>query len=312
MIQSAVDVVNLALVKLGSQLVTNLNSPSTPLEKRAALVYPHLRDSELSQRRWRFALRRARMQAIPTADVTGPTIDSTLVTLDMTLDEALTDLLPPDGLFYAKLPDNCLRPLRDESSCWEEEGRYLLTPENGPFRLLYIARVGEDQFAPTFAEALSAKVAEQLAEFLTQSNEKKDRATAMYGDAIKAARLINAYDTGAETIYADDSNCAFLTGRYGYGDEWGVTSALGAYAGVRGDLAAVSPGVAPNPIPSTVSVGNDVQQQGGTVYINVPYAVNAPLTADTLAALLRSLPTYPPSTPGQPWNNGGELAFTPL
>jgi hypothetical protein len=265
MIQSAVDVVNLALVKLGSQLVANLDAPDagapdtrTPLEKRAALVYPHIRDRELSLRRWRFALRRARVQAIPTVDVTGPTIDSTLVTLDMTLDEGLTDLLPPDGLFYAKLPDLCLRPLRDESSCWQEEGRYLLTPESGPFRLLFIARVAEVQFAPTFAEALSAKVAEQLAEVLTQSNEKKDRATAMYNDAMREAKLINAYDTGAEAIMYSDASSSFLTGRYtGYGDAWGQTEALGAYAGVRGDLVAVLPGMAPNPEPAAVEADTD-------------------------------------------------------
>lgn len=258
MIQSAVDVVNLALVKLGSQLVTNLDAPVTPLEQRAALVYPHLRDRELSLRRWRFALRRARMQAIPTADVTGPTIDTTLVTLDETLDEVLTDLLPPDGLFYAKLPDNCLRPLRDDSSCWEEEGRYLLTPESGPFRLLFIARVTEEQFTPTFAEALSAKVAEQLAEFLTQSNEKKDRAQAMYSDAVREAKLINAYDTGAEAIMYSDASSSFLTGRYATGNDlYGVTSAVGAYAGVRGDIAAVPPGVAPNPEPATATADTD-------------------------------------------------------
>ena len=278
MIQSAVDVVNLALVKLGSQLVTTLDAPVTPLEKRAALIYPHLRDRELSLRRWRFSLRRTMMRVVPTVDVTGITIDSTTVTIDETfpyLDPTVD--AASMGLLYAKLPDTCIRPLRDNYSAWEEEGRYLLTPDSAPFPLLFIARVAEPLFAPTFAEAFSAKIAEQLAEFLTQSNEKKDRATAMYRDAMAEAKLINAYDTGAEAIMYSDASSSFLTGRYAAGDCWGSTHAVGPYAGVRGGLAAVSPGVAPNPTPATVVADSDNSiptvyverdRPGATVYVD--------------------------------------------
>lgn len=189
MIQTDVDVVNLALVKLGAQPVSSLTAPVTPIERRAALVYPHQRDNELSKRRWRFSLTRR------------------LITPTMTAD-GYRWLLPTDPY--------CLRPLRQDWDCWSQEGRALISDGNQAISLLYVARVSEALFNPTFVEALAAKVAENLAELITQSNEKKDRAQADYREAIREARLINAYDTGAEE--ADDgSDSPFLLARYAGG-----------------------------------------------------------------------------------------------
>jgi hypothetical protein len=98
------------------------------------------------------------------------------------------------------------------------------------------------------------------------------------------------------------------------GDAWGQTSAVGAYAGVRGDVAAVLPGVAPNPEPATVVADSD--NSIPTTYVERDRVVLTPgsakLTPETAAALLPFLPTVPPDEPGLPWNDGGLLAFTPL
>ena len=190
MSQTPVDIVNLALVKLGAQSVRTLDAPTTPIERRAQRLYPHLRDSELAKRRWRFAKKRATL--------VNPRLDNL-------------------GATHFDLPTDCLRALRDRHNVFELEGRELIAPGDRKVRIVYIARIAEDAFPEVFVEALVCKLAEGLAELITQSNEKKDRATQGYKDAIREASLLNAYEQGAELIAYEDSDSSFLTGRYGCG-----------------------------------------------------------------------------------------------
>lgn len=193
--QTATDIINLGLAALGAQRVSQLSPPRTELERFMASSYPAWRDAELARNRWLFAIKRA--------------------TLTQTDDAPEIAELP-----YAYLiPNDCLRPLRDDTgrgkALWVREGKYLYSEES-TLVLRYVARVPEADFDPLFVNVLAGRIALMSAEFVTQSNQKKADADALYKGALDAAKVANGFATGSENPYADVDGVAYswVSSRY--------------------------------------------------------------------------------------------------
>ena len=78
---------------------------------------------------------------------------------------------------------------------WQIEGNQIASNEVGPLLVRYVSSdIVESLFDVSFAEALSASLAMNTAEELTQSNSKLKNAATIYDDAIKQARKRNAFE----------------------------------------------------------------------------------------------------------------------
>lgn len=185
-----VQIINLGLSKIASNRVARIDPAQTPLEAFMASNYKHWKRTELAKRRWVFAL-----------------VENYALTLETTL----TDV---DRPYKYALPIDCLRPVREKNTEWVQRGRYLYSGYS-TLKISYIRNASEDEFDPLFDEVLASKVAYESAEYVTQSNAKKELAKAQYDDAIRVAGQCNAFIIGPEDIQADDSEFEWLAGRHG-------------------------------------------------------------------------------------------------
>lgn len=172
---SDVSICNLALQKLGAKRITSLTEDSNNARQCNA-CYESVRDQELRKRNWKFAITRATLT--PLADA------------------------PAFDFSYAfPVPSDCLRLILPTRSCldWtletQDDTTVILTNDGNSINVRYIARITDPtRFDPLFVEALACRIAEQVCEQVTQSNEKKADAQQQYKDAIAGAALVNAFE----------------------------------------------------------------------------------------------------------------------
>lgn len=170
---SEVQICNRALQKLGAKRIVSLSDDS--VNARACNVaYADLRDAELRAHPWSFAITRAQLAA---------------------------DAVPPTfGRQNAfQLPSTCLRllPPYPEQNFndrdWQIEGTKIYTNDSAPLEIRFIQQVTDPNvMGVLFREALSARIAYELCEELTQSNQKQAALLQAYSLAIKEARRTNA------------------------------------------------------------------------------------------------------------------------
>lgn len=85
------------------------------------------------------------------------------------------------------------------------EGKYFTSSLSGPVLMRYVADISQvNTMDPMFCEGLAARVAMELAEPLTQSSEKWQRATRAYNTVMGEARLVNGIETGPVQPPLDD------------------------------------------------------------------------------------------------------------
>lgn len=187
---SQVEICNRALQILGAQRITSLDEGSRNALSCAA-AYEPVRLAELRKHPWSFAVRRA----VLAADSPAPTWGRA---------NAFT------------LPSTCLRLLPSypednvNSLDWQIEGRAILTDESAPLYIRYIADVTDpNTMDALFREALSAKLAFEMCEEITQSNSKQEIAGGRYKDAVAEARKANAI----ERVAAEPPEDTWITAR---------------------------------------------------------------------------------------------------
>lgn len=170
---SVLDIYNRALQKLGVKALTSVSDNSVAA-RACNVCYETLRDSETIKHRWSHAIKRASLAADATPPAWGRT-NSFAVPSDY------LRLIPP----YPEMDS----PYRD----WVVENRKILTNDSAPLALRYIGQITDpNQMDVTFREALSAKMAWEMCEELTQSNSKQASAKEDYREAIKEARKTSA------------------------------------------------------------------------------------------------------------------------
>jgi hypothetical protein len=179
MATSNVQIVNNALVRLGASSIISLTENSEAA-RAANLVYEQVRDAVLRDHLWNFAMTRVSLAANATA--------------------------PAFGYVYSyALPIDCLRVLQleEKSMIYKIEGRNLLTDES-PARIIYVKRVEDpNQFDVMFTEALSARIAAELAITLVESNSLYQNMMEVYRMKITDARSIDGQESGEPEIVSD-------------------------------------------------------------------------------------------------------------
>lgn len=176
---SETEVVNLALVKLGQPQIADLADGSAEAVQIAA-IWATCRDATLRCHPWNFAIRRAAIPAEATAPSWG--FDRRYI-------------LPNDPW--------CLRALelQDEGrgrvldAEWVVEGRDILTNLGSPIYLRFVARVTEvELWDPLFIEALSDRLASDLAEPIIKSSEAQERFMRRYEKRVAEARSMDGME----------------------------------------------------------------------------------------------------------------------
>lgn len=175
---SDVEICNRALQKLGAKRIVSLDDDS-PNARACQAAYEPVKRAELRAHPWNFAVQRAELAADATAPAWGRANSF-------------------------QLPSDCLRILPDypednrNSHDWQIEGRKILTDDTDPIYLRYIYDVTDpNEMDPLFREAVSAKLAIELCEELSQSNTKKDTLRDDYKEIIREARRTNAIENVA-------------------------------------------------------------------------------------------------------------------
>lgn len=170
-----VDIANQGLLLLGASQITNFNDGS-PNANRVKLVYNDTRDSLLRAYPWKFATKLVQITEEATAPIFG---------------RAHSYKLPGD---YLKL----LPPYPEdnwEMLDWIVEGNFISTDCSSPLDVRYTRRVEDpDCMDVSFRKALSALLAVELAEPITQSNSKLNNVAAIFERRIGEAKKASAFE----------------------------------------------------------------------------------------------------------------------
>lgn len=187
----AKSICNLGLGKIAAPRVNSLSPPKSPIERHCADGYPTWRDGELEKRIWRFAL------SSKVLTKTGPDVDEL-----------------GDGRKYKyALPNDCIRPIRNKFTEWEQRGLFLYSRYD-TLTIPYVRRASETEFPSTFVEVLACRVGLESVEFVTQSNTKDQTIEGKYARAINDAARVNAFVVGPEDVRLADENSEWITSRW--------------------------------------------------------------------------------------------------
>tara|TARA_R110000803_G_scaffold140207_1_gene206785 strand:+ start:297 stop:899 length:603 start_codon:yes stop_codon:yes gene_type:complete len=195
MATSVVQIVNNALVKIGANAILTLTEDSEAA-RAANLIYEQIRDACIRDHVWNFAVNRVELAQNSTA----PAFEFS---------------------YQYNLPSDCLRVLQmeDMGMSYKIEGGKLLTDEDTA-KILYLARVDDvNLFDSMFVEALSARIAAELAITLAESNTLYSNMMEMYKRKLGDARSMDAQESGYLEIVAD----TWLDSRINYAGSSGVS-----------------------------------------------------------------------------------------
>lgn len=165
---SVVEICNLALQKIGAGTIVSLADNADEARVMSRLYTPTLR-AFLRSHPWSCAIKRAQIASDETAPAFGPAYAYTL-------------------------PADCVRILPDATvTDWQVEGKKILTDDDGPLDLRYVAEVADpNKMDDLFVQAFACRLAAEACERLTQNNEKRKLAWEEHSQAIREARRINA------------------------------------------------------------------------------------------------------------------------
>jgi hypothetical protein len=182
---SEVEICNRALQKLGAHRIVSLTENS--VNARACNVaYVPCRDALLRSHPWSFAISTASLAADATPPDFGP---------------ANAFQLPSD--FIRLLSDYAEWVLNSDDHIIQ--GQKIFSNDDDPLEIRYVSRVTDPNLMdPLFRECLSAKLALELCEELTQSNAKKESAKEDFKDSIVEARRANAFEKVSDKPAEDE------------------------------------------------------------------------------------------------------------
>lgn len=186
---SDVGIINLGLGKFASVRIRRLDPANTDLEVLCKEGYPQWRGSELSKRRWVFA-------TIFNYKLVASNYDS----------EA-------EFPYTFNLPNDCLRPIREKGTTWQQSKRTLLAKDS-ELTLDYVRNAKEDEFDPLFVDVLAVRCAIECSPSVTEQRAKKIDLAVEYDRAVAEASRNNAFVIGPESVNGDDAHYPFLTARW--------------------------------------------------------------------------------------------------
>ena len=185
MLPSQVDVANLALLKLGSNTILTFDDDSVHA-KAAKLLYPRIVDTVLRAHRWRFSIRQATLPAL----AGSPTWRYTY-----------RYALPADPF--------CLKVVRtstddDRGDSWEIQGREIYT-NRATLTIEYVARITDpQQWDALFLEALTERLAAELAIPITNTVSFRDGLLKSYLLKVQEARTHDGFEATPEEMLSTE------------------------------------------------------------------------------------------------------------
>jgi len=179
MATSVVQIVNNGLARISQEAITSLNE-DTEQARISNLIYEQVRDDVITDHVWNFAVKRIELAR----DSEGPAF----------------------GYAYSyTLPTDCLKVLgmEQQTMVYEIESGKLLTDE-GTAKIKYIRRVIDpNEFSSKFIEALSARLAAELAIPLVDSSTLQQNMYELYLRKLMDAKSVDSQESGANEIVAD-------------------------------------------------------------------------------------------------------------
>jgi hypothetical protein len=188
-----VAIVNLGLICLGVSTIRSFTDDSKAA-RIASQLFDHVRDRELAKYIWKFALARRNVPEYISDEPRG----SYRYSYAKPVDWLATVWLGTLKLGTAEAAN--------EVHCadWSHEGEYILTNIAPPMPLQYIRRLTDPtKYDVLFNTALSKALAMEMADALTDSTTKWEKARAEYKDAVAEARRGNAILDPPRTQSAD-------------------------------------------------------------------------------------------------------------
>jgi len=205
---SDVEICNRALQKLGAKRITSLTEGSNNA-RACQTCYGILRDAELRKHRWSFSIQRFSLAASPTPPLFGRQNA-------FPLPAGFLRLLDPDpdwnfsGATGGSLVGNNTLSV-DSFVDFTIEGGSILTDVEAPLNVRCVMQIVDpNTMDPLFREALASKMAQEMCEELTQSNEKKAACLQDYKDAIADAKKINGIELPSQQPPLD----TYITARF--------------------------------------------------------------------------------------------------
>lgn len=179
MAASDTEIVNRALTLLGVDPINSLND-SDKAASVANRLYDDTRSAVFRSHTWSCLIKRANLP-----------LDSITPAYEF----AYQFILPADFLRLVELEDKDAR--------YRIESRKILFDSN-ILRIKYVAMSTDvTSYDPLLVDALTARLAADMANPLLQSNEAMERMWTLYNTKIKEARFVNAQENSQEVIEAD-------------------------------------------------------------------------------------------------------------
>jgi hypothetical protein len=196
---SEVAICNMALAEIGrGAQITSLDEASQAA-RACKLRYPYARDACLRAYDWNFAARRAELAK----NATAPAFEF-----------ANAYDLPSDCLLVRSVLDG-------DGERWVVEGRQILTDMGDPIFVKYTALVTQTaSFDPLFVEALSARVASDIAVQLSESVSRAQGLWQVYQSKLVEARRRDAQEGQPEGLPRGSWVDARLDGGAGGYRDW--------------------------------------------------------------------------------------------
>lgn len=174
---SRIDIINVALTKLGENRILELDEQTKQAEETGA-VYDSILESELIANRWGFATKRASIAALAEAPAWG-------YERKFALPADCLAVQYVNGQSFVSL--DALRT--SDAAVWSIEGQAILTNLASPLQIIYTALIeNPDEWNAGFRKAMSVKIAEFVCISLTNDKALRDRLTQEYETAIRDAR----------------------------------------------------------------------------------------------------------------------------
>ncbi len=191
MAESAVQICNNALIKLGANTITSLSDDTKPA-RLCNKIYTVLRDDLLRSHPWNFAIGRSSLAQLVDAPAFGFS-------------------------FQYQLPSDSLRVLRlnDSHTPYRIEGRKLLTDSN-TVNLIYIKQVTDEaQFDSNYSNILALRIAAQLAYVITNSVRLSESLKQEYRLELNRAKMHDAQEDSIYILETDTfTNSHLVSGRH--------------------------------------------------------------------------------------------------
>jgi len=202
MTATILECVNRALTKIGADRISSgeFATPSNKNSREAAAMYQMVLDAELRKNTWRFSVGRLTL----TASILTPAFGYSTAFEFPSSTVPLRLIQVGDYYPGAEIIDY----VGGETADYVYEGGVISINDAGPIRVKYVGRASNTTIIPPFdalfAEAYACKLAMELAEVITASDAKRERASREYREAIMEAIRTNAIEAPPNKL-ADDS-----------------------------------------------------------------------------------------------------------